>query len=44
LLELMLSMPAGREVSVPLLRIDPTYDALRSDPRFDQLIERFSRS
>jgi DNA-binding SARP family transcriptional activator/TolB-like protein/Tfp pilus assembly protein PilF len=44
LLELLLSMPAGREVSVPLLRIDPTYDALRSDPRFDQLIERFSPS
>jgi DNA-binding SARP family transcriptional activator/tetratricopeptide (TPR) repeat protein len=44
LLELMLSMPAGREVSVPLLRIDPTYDALRSDPRFDQLIERFSHA
>jgi hypothetical protein len=42
LLELLLTIPAGREVSVPLLRIDPRFDPLRSDPRFDRLIERFS--
>jgi eukaryotic-like serine/threonine-protein kinase len=42
LLELMLTLPAGREVSVPLLRVDPLYDPLRNDPRFDQLIQRFS--
>jgi tetratricopeptide (TPR) repeat protein len=42
LLELLLAMPAGREVSVPLLRVEPAYDRLRSDPRFDQLLERFS--
>jgi hypothetical protein len=44
LLELMLTMPAGREVSVPLLRVDPRYDPLRTDPRFDRLIQRFSRN
>jgi tetratricopeptide (TPR) repeat protein len=44
LLELMLTMPAGREVSVPLLRVDPRYDPLSTDPRFDRLIQRFSRN
>jgi serine/threonine-protein kinase len=44
LLEVLLSMPAGREISVPLLRLDPTFDRLRSDPRFDALIGRFSRN
>lgn len=44
LLELLLSMPAGREVSVPLLRLDPGYDRLRSDPRFEALLTRFSKN
>jgi serine/threonine-protein kinase len=43
LLELLLGIPAGREVSVPLLRSDPIFAPLRSDPRFDRMIERFSR-
>jgi Flp pilus assembly protein TadD len=42
LLELLLAMPAGREVSVPLLRVDPVFDPLRSDSRFEQLLQRFS--
>jgi hypothetical protein len=42
LLELLLAIPAGREVSVPLLRLDPAFDVLRSDPRFDELLGRFS--
>jgi serine/threonine-protein kinase len=44
LIELLLAMPAGREISVPLLRLDPTYDPLRSDPRFEALLARFSRN
>jgi DNA-binding SARP family transcriptional activator/TolB-like protein len=40
LLETMLNMPAGMEVSAPLLRLDPTYDGLRSNPRFDELSRR----
>jgi hypothetical protein len=41
LLGLMLAMPAGREVSVPLLRVDPTWDPLRKDPRFEKLLQQF---
>jgi tetratricopeptide (TPR) repeat protein len=41
LLELLLAMPAGREVTVPFLRVWPGFDPLRGDPRFERLLERF---
>jgi hypothetical protein len=40
----MFTLPAGREITEPLLRVDPLYDPLRTEPRFDQLIQRFSRN
>jgi tetratricopeptide (TPR) repeat protein len=42
LLEQLLEMPAGREASVPLLRVDPSFDPLRRDPRFQRLLTRFA--
>jgi tetratricopeptide (TPR) repeat protein len=38
-LEHLLSIPST--VSVPLLRIDPTWDALRDHPRFQALLVRY---
>jgi serine/threonine-protein kinase len=44
LVELLLAMPAGREVTIPFLRLWPGFDPLRNDPRFEQLINRFTVS
>jgi TolB-like protein/Flp pilus assembly protein TadD len=38
-LELLLSVPAGDSVTVPLLKIDPTWDPLRKQPRFQRLLQ-----
>jgi tetratricopeptide (TPR) repeat protein len=38
-LEYLLSIPSGHFVSVPLLKIDPTWDSLRKQPRFQRLLE-----
>lgn len=42
LLELLFGMASGREVSVPLLRVHPSFDPIRKDPRFEQLLTRYS--
>ena len=44
LLDRLLEMPAGREASVPLLRVDPAYDRLRGDPRFEQMLQRHGKN
>jgi serine/threonine-protein kinase len=41
-LELLFTMPAGAATSEAYLRVWPGVDRLRSDPRFDQLLERFA--
>lgn len=40
LLDSLLKMPAGREVSTAFLRVDPAWTPLRSNPQFQQLIAR----
>jgi hypothetical protein len=42
ILDSLLSMPAGREASVPLLRIEPTWAPLHADPRWQQLLVKYS--
>ena len=44
LLDQLLGMNAGVVASVPLLRRDPTWDPLRSDARFEQMLRRHSRA
>jgi hypothetical protein len=34
----LLSIPAGRDVSIALLKIDPVWDPIRNRPDFQQLL------
>ena len=42
MIELLLTMPSGREATLPFFKVWPGFDPLRNDPRFDQLIARFT--
>ena len=41
-LDKALAAPTGRSVSVPLLKIDPRWDPIRNDPRFQALLKKYA--
>jgi tetratricopeptide (TPR) repeat protein len=43
-LEYLLFIPSGSLLSVQTLRLDPRWDSLRSHPRFQQLLKKYSNS
>jgi hypothetical protein len=42
LIDSLMRMPAGREVSAAFLRVDPAWNSMRAVPQFQQLIARYS--
>ncbi|MGH8115117.1 MAG: hypothetical protein ACREPS_08725, partial [Rhodanobacteraceae bacterium] len=41
-LDKVLAAPVGRLVSVPLLKLDPFWDPIRKDPRFQALLKKYA--
>ncbi len=44
LIDRLLSMPVATYVTPNILRLDPLWDPIRDDPRFDSLIEKYSEA
>lgn len=44
ILDILLAEPTGTLVSAPLLKIDPVWDPIRKDPRFQALLGRFGKA
>jgi len=44
LVEQLLAMPAGEVMSVTRLRLDPVWDPLRGDPRFQALLKKYGNA
>ena len=42
ILDQLMRMPAGREVSVPLLKVEPDWKPLRGNLAFEQLLVKYS--
>ncbi|MGH8280919.1 MAG: hypothetical protein ACRERZ_01880, partial [Gammaproteobacteria bacterium] len=43
-LDHLLAIPAGGYVSVPVLKLDPVWDLIRDDPRFQALLKKYSNA
>lgn len=42
-LDRFLAMPTGEFISVPLLKLDPTWDPIRKDLRFQALLKKYEK-